>query len=86
MGGDFGEYKVIFEDGVKYRGQPLDQYIYSYRRESSGGVESLKFAPNANVSSIWPNFKTRTIEYWGEMEDMGATYTPQSRTIECYFY
>lgn len=86
MSGDFGEYKVIFEDGVKYRGQPLDQYIFKYRRESSGGVESLKFASNANVSAIWPNFKTRTIEYWGEMEDMGATYTPQSRTIECFFY
>ena len=85
LAGDFGEYKVIFEDGVKYRGQPLEQYVYKYRRESHGGVESLKFSASANVMTIWPNFKTRTVDNWGDMIDMGAVYTPQTKTIACEF-
>lgn len=72
MGGDFGEYTVILKEDVKYRGEPLVEYIYKYRRESSGVIESLKFAPNANIPSIWPNFKTHNVDYWGEMEDMGG--------------
>lgn len=85
LSGDFGEYKVIFEDGVKYRGQPLEQYTYKYRRESHGGVESLKFSSSANVMTIWPNFKTRTVDNWGDMINMGAVYTPQTMTVACYF-
>lgn len=84
IGGHAGEYKVIFKEGVKYRGQPLESHIYTFIKESQGAVQTLKFAPNANVTAIWPNFKTRSIEYWGEMEDMGASYTPQDRTIQCY--
>lgn len=84
IGGDLGEYTVIFKEGVKYRGQPLESYTYTFIKESSGDVQTLKFAPNANISVIWPNFKTRSIEYWGEMEDMGASYKPQDRTIQCY--
>lgn len=85
LAGDFGEYKVIFEDGVKYRGQPLEQYVYKYRRESHGGVESLKFSSSANVMTIWPNFKTRTVDNLGDMIDMGAVYTPQTMTVACDF-
>jgi len=84
IGSNSGEYQVIFKEGVKYRGQPLESHIYTFIKESQGAIQTLKFAPNANVNAIWPNFKTRTIEYWGEMEDMGAAYTPQDKTIQCY--
>ena len=84
-GQEYVEYYVDFKDGVKYRNQPLAGYIFKFRGESSGGEDILKFAPNANVASIWPNFKTRTMEYWGEMEDRGAVYVPQNHTITCYY-
>ncbi|WP_201580369.1 hypothetical protein [Psychrobacter sp. Pi2-52] len=85
LSGDFGEYKVIFENGVKYRGQPLEQYIYKYRRESHGSVESLKFSSSANMMAIWPNFKSRPFDSYGDIIDMGAVYIPQTRTIACEF-
>ena len=84
VGGHEGEYKVIFKEGVKYRGQSVESYTYTFIKESAGDVHTLKFAPNANITAIWPNFKTRNIEYWGEMEDIGAVYKPQNRTIQCY--
>ena len=84
VGGHEGEYKVIFKEGVKYRGQSVESYTYTFIKESAGDVHTLKFAPNANITAIWPNFKTRNIEYWGEIEDIGAVYKPQDRTIQCY--
>lgn len=84
IGSNSGEYTVIFKEGVTYRGQPLESHIYTFIKESQGAIQTLTFAPNANIPVIWPNFKTRSIEYWGEMEDMGASYTPQDRTIQCY--
>lgn len=84
-GPEYIEYYVDFIDGIKYRNQPLDGYIFKFRAESSGGEDVLKFASNADVASIWPNFTTRTMEYWGEMTDIGATYSPQNKTITCMF-
>lgn len=82
-GNEYTEYKVMFNEGTKYRGQPLEEYIFKFRPESSGVGETLKFAPTANISAIWPNFKTYEMDSWGEMIDVGATYSPQNRTITC---
>jgi len=40
---------------------------------------------NSDVAAIWPSFTTRTMEYWGEMADIGLTYSPQNKTINCMF-
>lgn len=37
-------------------------YIFKFRAESSGGKDVLKFASNADVAAIWPNFTTRTMD------------------------
>ena len=84
-GTEYVEYHVDFVDGIKYRNQPLDGYIFKFRAESSGGEDVLKFASNADVAAIWPNFTTRTMEYWGDMVDIGSTYRPQNKTITCVF-
>lgn len=84
-GPEYLEYYVDFIDGIKYRNQPLDEYIFKFRGESSGDEDVLKFASNADVAAIWPNFTTRTMEYWGEMADIGLTYSPQNKTITCMF-
>ncbi|WP_352309021.1 hypothetical protein [Psychrobacter sp. W2-37-MNA-CIBAN-0211] len=62
-----------------------DGYIFKFRAESSGGKDVLKFASNADVAAIWPNFTTRTMEYWGEMTDIGSTYRHQNKIITCMF-
>ncbi|WP_201525894.1 hypothetical protein [Psychrobacter frigidicola] len=82
----YTEYRVIFNKGVTYRGQPLDEYVFSFVPESSGGADVLKFSSNTNIATILPNFETRKVEYWGEMEDIGAKYDPKNRTITCYFW
>lgn len=84
-GPEYIEYYVDFIDGIKYRNQPLDGYIFKFRAESSGGEDILKFASNADVAAIWPNFTTRTMEYWGEMTDIRSTYSPRNKTIACMF-
>lgn len=86
-GPEYIEYYVDFIDGIKYRNQPLyvDGYIFKLRGESSGGEDVLKFASNADVVAIWPNFTTCTMEYWGEMADIELTYSPQNKTITCMF-
>lgn len=84
-GPEYIEYYVDFIDGIKYRNQPLDGYIFKFRGESSGGEDALKFASNADVAPIGPNFTTRTMEYWGEMADIGLTYSPQNKKITCMF-
>ncbi|MGP5647068.1 hypothetical protein ACTXPO_00265 [Psychrobacter celer] len=84
-GSEYIEYYVDFIDGIKYRNQPLDRYIFKFRAESSGGEDVLKFASNADVAAIWPNFTTRTMEYWGEMADRGAVYSTQKNTITCHY-
>lgn len=61
-GPEYIEYYVDFIDGIKYRNQPLDGYIFKFRVESSGGKDVLKFASNADVAAIWPNFTTRTMD------------------------
>lgn len=84
-GNEFTAYHLIFKDGIKYRGQPLEEYIFMFRPESSGAGEALKFAPTANLSTVMPNFKSYKMEYWDEIIDMGATYNSQDKTITCLF-
>lgn len=79
------EYYIDFIDDIKYGNQPLDGYIFKFRAESSGGEDVLKFASNVDVAAIWPNFTTRTMEYWGEITDIGSIYRPQNKTITCIF-
>jgi len=79
------EYYVDSIDGIKYRNQPWDGYIFKFRGESSSGEDVLKFALNADVAAIWPNFTTRTIEHWGETTDIGSIYRPQNKAITCIF-
>ena len=85
-GEPYTEYRVIFNKGVTYRGQPLEEYKFSFIPESSGGENVLKFAPTATIPTIMPNFQTRTMEYWGEMEKRGATYNPKNKTVTCEFW
>lgn len=82
----YTEYRVIFNKGVTYRGQPLEEYTFSFVPESSGGQNILKFASTATVPTIMPNFQTRTMEYWGEMEKRGAEYDSKNKTVTCYFW
>lgn len=84
-GPEYIEYYVDFIDSIKYRNQPLDGYIFKFRVKSSGGEDVLKFASNADVAAIGPNFTTRTMEYWSEMADIGLTYSPQNKKITCMF-
>ena len=84
-GDEFTAYHLIFKDGIKYRGQPLEEYIFMFRPESSGAGEALKFAPTANLSTVLPNFKSYKMEYWDEIIDMGATYNSKNKTITCLF-
>ena len=84
-GNEFTAYHLIFKDGIKYRGQPLEEYVFMFRPESSGAGEALKFAPTANLSTVLPNFKSYKMEYWDEIIDMGATYNSQNKTITCLF-
>lgn len=84
-GQEYIEYYVDFKDGIKYRNQLLDGYIFKFRGESSGGEDILKFEPSANVRVIWPNFTTRTMESWGDMVDRGAVYSTQKNTITCHY-
>ncbi|CAM4190871.1 hypothetical protein PSAR109036_13345 [Psychrobacter arenosus] len=84
--GEFAFYHVMFNKGVKYRGQPLTEYTFAHRVESSGSKHFLKFAPGAKVKTILPNFKTRKVMYWDEMEDMGASYDAKTNTIKCELY
>ena len=67
-------------------GQPLEEYIFSFIPESSGGQNTLKFSSNANISTIMSNFQTRQVEYWGEMEDRGAIYSPKNKMVTCEFW
>ena len=85
-GEPYTEYRVIFNKGVTYRGQPLEEYTFSFIPESSGGENVLKFASTATVPTIMPNFQTRTMEYWGEMEKRGAEYDSKNKTVTCYFW
>lgn len=85
-GEPYTEYRVIFNKGVTYRGQPLEEYKFSFIPESSGGENVLKFASTATVPTIMPNFQTRTMEYWGEMEKRGAEYDSKNKTVTCYFW
>ena len=85
-GSEYTQYHVMFKDGIKYRGQPLEEYIFMFRPESSGSGEILKFSSTANITTIWPNFRSYKMEYWDEMIDMGATYNPKNKTITCLFY
>lgn len=62
-----------------------DGYVFKFRAKSSGGKDVLKFESNADVAAIWPNFTTRTMEYWGEMTDIESTYRPQNKIITCMF-
>lgn len=84
-GSEFTAYHLIFEDGIKYRGQPLEEYVFMFRPESSGAGEALKFTPTANLSTILPNFKSYKMEYWDEIIDMGATYNSKNKTFTCLF-
>lgn len=84
-GNEFTAYHLIFKDGIKYRGQPLEEYIFMFRPESSGAGEALRFAPTTNLSTVLPNFKSYKMEYWDEIIDMGATYNSQNKTITCLF-
>ena len=84
-GDEFTAYHLIFKDGIKYRGQPLEEYVFMFRPESSGAGEALRFAPTANLSTVLPNFKSYKMEYWGEVIDMGATYNSHNKTITCLF-
>ena len=86
VGEPYTEYRVIFNKGVTYRGQPLEEYKFSFIPESSGGENVLKFASTATVPTIMPNFQTRTMEYWGEMEKRGAEYDSKNKTVTCYFW
>lgn len=85
-GEPYTEYRVIFNKGVTYRGQPLEEYTFSFIPESSGGENVLKFASTATVPTIMPNFQTRTMEYWGEMEKRGAEYDSKNKTVTCEFW
>lgn len=80
-------YKITFKDNVKYRGQPLESHIFHFNEGSEGSEYELKFAPNADVAVIWPNFYTREYEpYWGDgvsTYTRGATFKPQSNIIYC---
>ena len=82
----YTEYHFKFKDNAFYRGQPLLEYQYKFRPESEGGEEVLKFAKNANVDSIWHNFKGRQVEDWmdGNMYESKATYNKQANTISCF--
>ena len=84
-GGEFTAYHLIFKGGIKYRGQPLEKYVFMFRPKSSGAGEALKFAPTANLSTILPNFKSYKMEYWDEIIDMGATYNSKNKTFTCLF-
>ncbi len=84
-GNEFTAYHLIFKDGIKYPGQPLEEYIFMFRPESSGAGEALRFAPTANLSTVLPNFKSYKMEYWDEIIDMGATYNSKNKTITCLF-
>lgn len=84
-GGEFTAYHLIFKDDIKYRGQPLEEYVFMFRPESSGAGEALKFAPTANLSTVLTNFKSYKMEYWDEIIDMGATYNSKNKTITCLF-
>lgn len=84
-GNEFTEYHLTFKEGIKYRGEPLEKYVFMFRPESSGAGEVLKFSSTADVAAIWPNFRAYEMEYWDEIIDMGATYNPKSKTITCLF-
>lgn len=79
VGDQFTKYKVIFKDGVKYRGQSLAHYEFKFIPESSGGEDVLKFSPEANVATILSKFETREVECWDEMVDRDATYNSKLR-------
>ena len=51
-GPEYVEHYVDFVDGIKYRNQLLDGYIFKFRGESSSGEDVLKFALNADVAAI----------------------------------
>lgn len=80
-------YMITFNDNVKYRGQPLQAHIFHFNDGSEGSAYELKFASNANVAAIWPNFYTREFDpYWGDgvsTYTRGATLKPQSNIIHC---
>lgn len=84
---EYTEYHFKFKDNVFYRGQPLAEYHYKFRPESEGGKEVLKFAGNADINSIWPNFKGRQVEDWmdGSLYESKAEYDRQNKTLTCYF-
>ena len=86
VGDIYTGYRVIFNKGVTYRGQPLEEYIFSFIPESPGSQNTLKFSSNANISTIMSNFQTRQVEYWGEMEDRGAIYSPKNKMVTCEFW
>ena len=44
-GQEYIEYYVDFKDGIKYRNQPLDGYIFKFRGEFSGGEDILLLVP-----------------------------------------
>ena len=84
---EYTEYHFKFKDNVFYRGQPLAEYHYKFRPESEGGQEVLKFARNADVNSIWPNFKGRQVEdpMDGSSYESKAEYDRQNKTLTCHF-
>ncbi len=55
-GEPYTEYRVIFNKGVTYRSQPLEEYIFSFIPESSGGETVLKFASTANCNYHYAEF------------------------------
>lgn len=75
----FAVYKIMFKDGVKYRGQPLNEYHFIHRVESSGIADVLVFAPSADMNYVWSNFKTIKVESWGEMVDDRAIYDSNNK-------
>ena len=84
---EYTEYHFKFKDNVFYRGQPLAEYHYKFRPESEGGQEVLKFARNADVNSIWPNFKGRQVEdsMDGSLYESKAEYDTKNKTLTCRF-
>lgn len=84
---EYTEYHFKFKDNVFYRGQPLAEYHYKFRPESEGGQEVLKFARNADIDSIWPNFKSRQVEdsMDGSLYGSKAEYDRQNKTLTCRF-
>ncbi|MGE6440847.1 hypothetical protein ACQKC9_04670 [Psychrobacter sp. NPDC078409] len=84
---EYTEYHFKFKDNVFYRGQPLAEYYYKFRPESEGGQEVLKFTRNADVNSIWPNFKGRQVEdsMDGSLYESKAEYDTKNKTLTCRF-